>query len=167
MAAAAAPPRRTARFHPSDLQELLFAYGDNAPSLPATISILDEILTDFLMETCHAAALSASYSRRQKIKVDDFKWVLRSDGVLLGRVLEQMWKDKGLKEERKVMDFDKVGAEGASELAGIAELGGAAGEMAAKKGKGGRRRKRRADEESTTATTTGGEMKRRRGESED
>ncbi|KAF2479931.1 hypothetical protein BDY17DRAFT_234819, partial [Neohortaea acidophila] len=94
-------------FSTSDLSDFLYAFGDHTrtpasqTSLPTTISALDEILTDFVIETCHAAALSASYSRRQKIKVDDFKWVLRKDERMLGRVLEQMWKERYMKEKRK------------------------------------------------------------------
>ena len=63
---------------------------------------------------------------------------------MLGRALEQLWKDRGLKEERKMMDVDQVGkAENAEMLAGIAEIGGAGGEVRKK----GKRRKRKAEEE--------------------
>jgi transcription initiation factor TFIID subunit 13 len=91
----ARPRTKGQLFHTSDLTDLLYAYGTacrtpttQAP-LSSTIAVLDEILTDFIIETCHAAALSASYSRRQKIKVDDFKFVLRKDPALLGRVQEE------------------------------------------------------------------------------
>ena len=134
-------PRHRARgqfFATPDLLDLLFAFGDNPypdHSLPLTVSTLSEILEDFITETCHAAALSASYSRRQKIKVDDFKWVLREDPVLLGRALEQLWKDRGLKEERRMMDVEKVGGAGVEEVGALAEMGGVAGEVR-KKGRG-------------------------------
>ncbi|KAI7209501.1 hypothetical protein KC333_g8701 [Hortaea werneckii] len=173
-------PRHRARgqfFATPDLIDLLYAFGDNPhPSarpasltlqfitlatgpLPPTITTLSEILEDFLTETCHLASLSASYSRRQKIKVDDFKFVLREDEALLGRALEQLWKDRGLKEERRLMDVEKVGGGGAGgaggggagagmeELGALAEMGGVGGE-AKKKGKGrgrGGGRKRKVD----------------------
>ena len=109
------------------------------------MSVLDEILTDFIIETCHAAALSASYSRRQKIKVDDFKFVLRKNDQLLGRVLEQLYRDKTLKEARKVVDFNKMAeGTGVGELEGIAQMGGAAKEMQKGKRRG---RKRKAETE--------------------
>ena len=81
-------------FPPSDLSELLYAYASNPPHLQTTITLLDEILTDFIIETCHLAALSASYSRRTKLKVEDFKFVLRHDERLLGRSMEHIWRDK-------------------------------------------------------------------------
>ncbi|TKA24710.1 hypothetical protein B0A50_05698 [Salinomyces thailandicus] len=159
-------PRHRARgqfFATPDLQDLLYAFGDNphtptstnpntgnpgqtnttSSSLPTTITTLSEILEAFLTSTCHSAALSASYSRRAKIKVDDFKYVLREDEVLLGRALEQMWKDRGLKEERRMMDLEKGGAQGKGgleELGVLAEVGGEA--EGGKVGRGrGRKRK--------------------------
>ncbi|KAI6853442.1 hypothetical protein D0864_12911 [Hortaea werneckii] len=171
-------PRHRARgqfFATPDLIDLLYAFGDNPhPStgpLPPTITTLSEILEDFLTETCHLASLSASYSRRQKIKVDDFKFVLREDEALLGRALEQLWKDRGLKEERRLMDVEKVGGGGAGgaaggagagmeELGALAEMGGVGGE-AKKKGKGrgrGGGRKRKVD---VVGDEGGGEAKKK------
>ncbi|KAK3706009.1 hypothetical protein LTR37_013003 [Vermiconidia calcicola] len=135
-------------FSTPDLTDLLYAYGTTVrtPTTPSaltgTITVLDEILTDFIIETCHYASLSASYSRRQKIKVDDFKFVLRKDEILLGRVLEQLWRERRIKEERKVVDFEKIGTEGVGDLEGIAEAGGVGAET-----KNKRRRKRKAEDD--------------------
>lgn len=60
----------------------------------------------FIIETCHEAALCASYSRRAKIKVDDFKFILRKDPVKLGRVTELLNKEKEIKSQRKVFAVD-------------------------------------------------------------
>jgi transcription initiation factor TFIID subunit 13 len=120
----------------SPVSSLLVAFGDHPPPLPGTISALDEILTDFIIETCHYAALSASYSRRQKIKSDDFKFVLRRDEVLLGRVQEQLWRERKLKEDRKMVDTNedlKTMAKGEEEEEGGAGEG--------KKTKRGRKKK--------------------------
>ncbi|GIZ44459.1 hypothetical protein CKM354_000765600 [Cercospora kikuchii] len=140
-------------FNQNDLSELLYAFGDTPNPLPGTISILDEILSDFIIETCHSAALCASYSRRQKIKVDDFRWVLRKNPALLGRVNEQLFREKYIKTQRRLVDFDAYGKEGAAELADLAEVGGA-GEEDLKAGKGagggkgkGRKKKRKAEDE--------------------
>jgi len=116
---------------------------------------MDEIITDFIIETCHAAALSASYSRRQKIKVDDFKWVLRRDGKKLGRVAETFLREKALKESRKAFQFDNpealagkrgkgAGAGGVAGIAGDEEDAGAGEGAAATGGPVKRRKKRKA-----------------------
>lgn len=90
---------------------LLLAYGDPAPHpsfpsepLPETVRVLDEIVTDFILELCHGAAQVAHHARRQKIKVDDFRFALRRDPVKLGRVQELLRMERELKEARKAFD---------------------------------------------------------------
>ena len=97
-------------------------------------------MTDFIIETCHYAALSASYSRRQKIKADDFKFALRRDDRLLGRVQEQQWREKKLKDDRKNVVMDEFSGEGAAGLKGLEGIAGEEG------GKGKRGRKKRKAE---------------------
>ncbi|KAI9796527.1 MAG: Transcription initiation factor TFIID subunit 13, partial [Piccolia ochrophora] len=105
-----AEPRARATHHrgqqnfTKDLRALLFATGDSPPSLPSTLQTLDEIVTDYIIETCHEASRYASYARRQKIKVDDFRFVLRRDPAKLGRVQELLAMDKLLKAERRLFD---------------------------------------------------------------
>ena len=89
------------------MRALLYAFGDDQDPLPETIRVLDEIVTDFIIETCHQAARSASYSRRQKIKVDDFKFAIRNDEALLGRVQDLLGMDKELKEAKKLFDVEE------------------------------------------------------------
>ncbi|KAJ5741918.1 Transcription initiation factor TFIID subunit 13 [Penicillium manginii] len=95
----------------SELRLLLLAYGDPAPHhsypqepLPETIRVLDEIVTDFILELCHGAAQVAHHARRQKIKVDDFRFALRRDPNKLGRVQELLRMERELKEARKAFD---------------------------------------------------------------
>lgn len=138
------------------VRHLLHAYGDPAPHasypqepLPETLRVLDEIVTDFIIETCHSAAQCATYSRRQKIKVDDFRFALRRDPVKLGRVQELFRIERELKEARRAFDQndDRVGAPGKKGLEDLADSavdggdgsaagGTGTGAAAAKKGKG-------------------------------
>ncbi|KAF2142527.1 uncharacterized protein K452DRAFT_226665 [Aplosporella prunicola CBS 121167] len=94
------------QFDTRDLEAYLVAFGDDWNPLPETVKVLDEIITDFVIETCHEAALCASYSRRAKIKVDDFKFILRKDPLKLGRVTEILNKEKEIREKRKVFNVD-------------------------------------------------------------
>ncbi|TKA52039.1 hypothetical protein B0A49_10818 [Cryomyces minteri] len=94
------------QFATPDLEAYLIAFGDDRNPLPETVRVLDEIVTDYIIETCHAAALCASYSRRAKIKVDDFKFTLRKDPKKLGRVTELLQKDKEIKKSRRAFDVD-------------------------------------------------------------
>ncbi|KAJ5768853.1 Transcription initiation factor TFIID subunit 13 [Penicillium odoratum] len=95
----------------SELRLLLLAYGDPSPHpsfssepLPETVRVLDEIVTDFILELCHGAAQVAHHARRQKIKVDDFRFALRRDPNKLGRVQELLRMERELKEARKAFD---------------------------------------------------------------
>ena len=106
---------------------MLYAFGDDKSPLPETVRVLDEIITDFIIETCHQAARAAHISGRQKVKVDDFKFAIRGDELMLGRVRELLTMDKHLKEARKQFNPDE------------AEMGEGGGK--------GRKRKRAAGDE--------------------
>lgn len=94
------------QFHSTDLEAYLTAFGDDLSPLPETVKCLDEIVTDFIIETCHSAAQCASYSHRAKIKVDDFKFALRKDPKKLGRVNELLGLEKEIKRNRKAFDVE-------------------------------------------------------------
>ncbi|KAI4255773.1 MAG: hypothetical protein L6R42_006571 [Xanthoria sp. 1 TBL-2021] len=96
-----------------ELRGLLFAHGDDEDPLPETVRVLDEITTDFIIETCHAASRHATLNGRQKVKLEDFKFVVRKDDRLLGRMMELIGMEKELKEARKGFNTDegKVGLE--------------------------------------------------------
>jgi transcription initiation factor TFIID subunit 13 len=115
--------------------------------------VLDEIVTDFILEVCHGAAQAAHHARRQKIKVDDFRFALRRDPNKLGRVQELLRMERELKEARKAFDQndDQVakgaaGKKGADTVAAenLDASAGAGAEGSGKKGKGKGKGKRAA-----------------------
>jgi len=91
--------------------------------------VLDEIVTDFILEVCHGAAQSAHHARRQKIKVDDFRFALRRDPNKLGRVQELLRMERELKEARKAFDQndDQVAKDAAGKKGAAAAAAAAAG----------------------------------------
>ncbi|KEF61226.1 uncharacterized protein A1O9_02791 [Exophiala aquamarina CBS 119918] len=112
---------------------------------PETVRVLDEILTDFIIETCHNAVSVASYSGRAKLKLSDFEFVLRRDAVKLGRVQEMFKKKRDIDNKKKLFDTNE-GREGTKMAVGdLVNLGEVVGEEGTGKGKGrgrGRRKKR-------------------------
>lgn len=97
------------QFSPAEIEALITAFGDpNTPALPQTILTLDRIVTDFIIETCWAAAMCASYSRRAKIKVEDFKFMLRRDPRKLGRVTQLLLMDKKLRQGRQGFSVEEA-----------------------------------------------------------
>ena len=129
------------------MEAFLLAFGDNDYPLPETLRLLDEITTDYIIETCHEAASVAHHARRAKIKLDDFKFMLRRDTGKLGRVSEMLETDKELKRKRKAFDTDEGAVLGKGEKE---EDGGKEGkEGRAKKGDAGEdegRRKKKKKE---------------------
>ncbi|KAL8941098.1 MAG: hypothetical protein Q9211_001963 [Gyalolechia sp. 1 TL-2023] len=104
----------SAHLFPLDIvRGLLYAHGDDPDPLPETVRVLDEIVTDIIIETCHAASRHATLNNRQKVKLEDFKFVVSKDERLLGRMIELIGMEKELKKARKVFDTDegKVGLE--------------------------------------------------------
>ena len=94
-------------FNTRAVEAFLLAFGDNDYPLPETVRVLDEIVTDYIIESCHEAAAVAHHARRAKIKLDDFKFMLRRDTGKLGRVSEMLETDKELKRKRKAFDTDE------------------------------------------------------------
>ncbi|KAG9198518.1 Transcription initiation factor TFIID subunit 13 [Epicoccum nigrum] len=148
------------QFPTQDLEAFLLAFGDNDYPLPETVRVLDEIVTDYIIESCHEAAAVAHHARRAKIKLDDFKFMLRRDTGKLGRVSEMLETDKELKRKRKAFDTDEgavlqkgdargeeeEGGAGSKKKGGGEEDGGERKKKKKKKEKG--RKERGADEES-------------------
>lgn len=105
--------------------------------------VLDEIITDYIIETCHEAASVAHHARRAKIKLDDFKFMLRRDTGKLGRVSEMLETDKELKRKRKAFDTDEGAVLADRERVG----GGGGGAERAEGAKEGAEDKGRKEEE--------------------
>lgn len=132
---------------------LLLAYGDPAPHpsfpsepLPETVRVLDEIVTDFVLELCHGAAQVAHHARRQKIKVDDFRFALRRDPTKLGRVQELLRMERELKEARKAFDQndDQVAKDAGKKGPAVLEEAEEGASLAAGPGKKGKGKGKRA-----------------------
>jgi transcription initiation factor TFIID subunit 13 len=111
--------------------------------------VVDELVTDFIIETCHTAARAATYSNRQKIKVDDFKFAIRNNESMLGRVQHLLTAEVNLRKERNQhfgdVEQGRVGLERAGRMAADG-----AGEEAAGDSRPRKKRKKKNDEEEKT-----------------
>lgn len=126
--------------------------------LQETVRVLDEVVTDYILEMCHEAASVANYARRQKVKVEDFRFALRRDSHKLGRVQQLLQMDRELKDARKIFDQDddqvatgmgkKVAEEIDVSVDGTVET--STGKKSKSKGKRSARRDSDATEDSTS-----------------
>jgi transcription initiation factor TFIID subunit 13 len=97
---------------------LLYAHGDVPTSLPSTIRVLDEILSDFIIELCFEADRPAQLAARQKVKLEDFKFACRKDPLKLGKIEEVFERKAEIDAARKAIDVndDKITKEGVGNL---------------------------------------------------
>ncbi|OCT50622.1 putative transcription initiation factor TFIID subunit 13 [Cladophialophora carrionii] len=152
--------------HPLGSSSRQYLSGPNTPNtthpptpfthpFPETLRVLDEMLTDFIIETCHDAVSVATYSGRAKLKLSDFEFVLRRDSIKLGRVQEMFKKKRDIDNKKKLFDTNE-GREGTKLAVGdLVNLGEVVGEEGTGKGKGrGRGRRKKRDREEADGPST-------------
>jgi transcription initiation factor TFIID subunit 13 len=118
--------------------------GGAAP-FPETVRVLDEVVTDFVIEVAHEAVDHATYEGRHKVNLQDVHWVFRNDRLMLGRIKEMFRKANNLKNDRKGLDDSGLKDGKKFTVEALQELGEVVGEEGTGKGKGrgrGKRRKR-------------------------
>lgn len=96
---------RKQRLFARELKSMMYAFGDVEEPLPESVTLLEDIVKDYLIDTCYKAA--ASSGNRAKIKVDDFKFALRKDSRKLGRVEELLRMQKVIADARRQYRFDE------------------------------------------------------------
>ncbi|ETN40335.1 uncharacterized protein HMPREF1541_04611 [Cyphellophora europaea CBS 101466] len=123
---------------------------------PETLRVLDEIVTDFIIEVCHEAVDHATFEGRHKVNPQDITFVFRNDKAMLGRMRAMSSKSRVIKEQRKMADDKPMGEKMTVDQ--LMELGEAAGEEGTGKGKGrGKgRRKRKAQDVDDAPSPAGG-----------
>ncbi|KAF8474995.1 transcription initiation factor IID, 18kDa subunit [Kalaharituber pfeilii] len=92
-----------------ELRSLMYGCGDDPNPLNESVELLDDLVTEYIIDMCHEAAKMATHARRNKIKVDDFKFALRRDPKKLGRVEELLLMSKVIAEARKQFDDNVEG----------------------------------------------------------
>lgn len=92
---------KRANLFTKDLNSLLYAYGDVAQPMQQTSHCLDELVTAYLVDVCNSALKTSQNSQRNKIKLDDFKFVLRKDPIKLARAEELIATNKLIIEAKK------------------------------------------------------------------
>ncbi|KAK9460369.1 transcription initiation factor IID, 18kD subunit-domain-containing protein [Lipomyces oligophaga] len=96
--------RRHLNLFTNDIRALMFAYGGAQDTDPESVSILEDILEEYIIDLCHEAARMARSSNRNKVKVEDFKFALRNDYRKLGRIDELHRLSKLIRDARKTFD---------------------------------------------------------------
>lgn len=79
----------------------MYAFGDSNPQ-PDTINVMEELLIEHITDVCTQAQRVAS--NKGKVKVDDFKFALRTDHKKLSRVEELLYMQEVIARARSQRD---------------------------------------------------------------
>ncbi|CAO3649544.1 unnamed protein product [Cunninghamella blakesleeana] len=70
---------------------------------------MDNLVIDYIIETCQKAAMLSE--RRGKIRVEDFKFVLRKDPKKLARIEELIYMNEDIRRAKQIFDEKEMGAD--------------------------------------------------------
>lgn len=82
-----------------ELSMLMYGFGDSTHPDPDSVNVMEDILIDYINDTCIQAAKVSG--RKGKVTVDDFKFVLRKDAKKMARVEELIAMNKEIEKVRK------------------------------------------------------------------
>ncbi|KAJ1664379.1 hypothetical protein IW140_004116 [Coemansia sp. RSA 1813] len=83
-----------------ELAVLMYGFGDDISPLPESVDVMEDILVDFINSVCVQAATVSG--RKNKVSVEDFKFVLRKDPKKLARVEELIAMNKEIEVARSI-----------------------------------------------------------------
>lgn len=90
---------------------MMYGFGDDPDPIPETVSLVEDILVDYVTDMVHKAQDIAS--RRGKLTTEDLMFLVRKDARKFARVKELLAMNEELKRARKAfeVDEDKIAVE--------------------------------------------------------
>ncbi|KAI8889495.1 TFIID-18kDa-domain-containing protein [Backusella circina FSU 941] len=85
-----------------DLKLLMYGFGDVPNPASDSISVMDDLVIDYITEMCQKASKVAE--NRGKVRVEDFKFVLRKDPKKLARVEELLYMSEDIRRAKQLFD---------------------------------------------------------------
>ncbi|KAJ8661882.1 hypothetical protein O0I10_002213 [Lichtheimia ornata] len=89
-----------------DLKLLMYGFGDVANPASDSISVMDDLVIMYISEMCQEASRVAEH--RGKVRVEDFKYILRKDKKKLGRVEELLYMSEDIRRAKQLFDEKEV-----------------------------------------------------------
>ncbi|KXN74679.1 TFIID-18kDa-domain-containing protein [Conidiobolus coronatus NRRL 28638] len=85
-----------------ELRLLMYGFGDHTNPRADTVNIMEDLLIDYIVSTCHQAhSLSET---RGKVKVEDFKFLLRKDLKKTRRIEELLHMSEDIRRAKQLFD---------------------------------------------------------------
>ncbi|GAV82533.1 TFIID-18kDa domain-containing protein, partial [Cephalotus follicularis] len=88
-----------------DLQHMMYGFGDDPNPLPETVALVEDILVEYVTDLAHKAQDFGS--KRGKLSVEDFLYLIRKDLPKLNRCTELLSMQEELKQARKAFEVDE------------------------------------------------------------
>ncbi|KAG6525348.1 transcription initiation factor TFIID subunit 13-like [Zingiber officinale] len=88
-----------------DLQHMMYGFGDDANPLPETVSLVEDIVTEYITDMVHKAQNIAT--KRGRLLTEDFLYLVRKDPPKLRRSSELLAMHEELKLARKAFDVNE------------------------------------------------------------
>ncbi|KAH7446720.1 hypothetical protein KP509_01G070500 [Ceratopteris richardii] len=88
-----------------ELRIMMYGFGDDPDPLPETVSLVEDIMVDYVTEMVHKAQDIAS--RRGKLTTEDLMFLVRKDSRKFARVKELLAMNEELKRARKAFEVDE------------------------------------------------------------
>ncbi|KAK9215217.1 hypothetical protein WN944_007221 [Citrus x changshan-huyou] len=88
-----------------DLQHMMYGFGDDPNPLPETVALVEDIVVEYVSDLAHKAQDIGS--KRGKLSVEDFLYLIRKDPPKLNRCTELLSMQEELKQARKAFEVDE------------------------------------------------------------
>ncbi|KAI8990323.1 transcription initiation factor IID, 18kD subunit-domain-containing protein [Pilobolus umbonatus] len=85
-----------------DLKLLMYGFGDVPAPAADSIAVMDDLVIDYIADMCQKASRVAE--NRGKVRVEDFKFVLRKDAKKLARVEELLYMSEDIRRAKQLFD---------------------------------------------------------------
>ncbi|KAF9331748.1 hypothetical protein BG006_005405 [Podila minutissima] len=88
------------------MPNLMYGFGDVPNPSNDAVSVMEDMLVEYLTDTCTRAAAVAD--KRGKVNVEDFKFVLRKDAKKRARVDELLYMNEDIRRAKKIADIPEL-----------------------------------------------------------
>ncbi|XP_050235794.1 transcription initiation factor TFIID subunit 13 [Mercurialis annua] len=88
-----------------DLQHMMYGFGDDPNPLPETVALVEDIVLEYVTDLAYKAQDIGS--KRGKLSVEDFLYLIRKDLPKLNRCTELLSMQEELKQARKAFEVDE------------------------------------------------------------
>lgn len=88
-----------------ELQHMMYGYGDDQNPLPESVALVEDIVVEYVTDLAHKAQDVAS--KRGRLMIEDFLFIIRKDYPKLNRATELLAMNEELKQARKAFDMDE------------------------------------------------------------